>query len=342
MGAVAMLAAARAEQLGHALRWRHAPLGALLCAAALALSCATPAEAQQYPTRPVRLIVGLAAGGPTDLLARALAQDYATAFGQQFYVENRAGGNLVIATQAAARAAPDGYTLLFSENSALTMNPGAYKSLPYDPVNDFAPVSLLSWTNFVIVCTPGKFKAFSDFIDYAKANPGKLSYGTANLMTVLLMNQLKSDQGVDLLNVPFKGASEVVTNFLSGQIDIAVGPIGAYAPLVAAGKAHALVSFAPERNPQLTDTPTVKELGRPQLQGSAWMGVFAPAGTPQDIIDRLSAQAVKSVNAPELRGRIGQLGQEPAGGSSQVLGDLVKSDLAKWVPLVKAAGIKYD
>jgi tripartite-type tricarboxylate transporter receptor subunit TctC len=207
------------------------------------LVLAAPLGAQPYPAKPVRIVVGLAAGGPIDTLARALAQSFGASTGQSFVVENRAGGNFVIATESVARAAPDGYTLLVTPESPMTVNPSAYTALSYDPLKDFAPVAMLAEANFAIASNSAKVPSasFADILAHAKANRGKLSYGAASPLTQLIVEQLKLEQRLDMLHVPYKGAAEVVPALLAGHIDLAVGPAGAYAPLAKAGKARVLV-----------------------------------------------------------------------------------------------------
>lgn len=317
---------------------------ALFCAAAIALGVASPLKAQDYPTKPVRIINGFSPGGPVDILSRTLAQGFSASMGQTFVVENRVGGNLVIAVEAVARSAPDGYTLLVTAEFAMTVNPSAYTKLTYDPVKDFSPVSLLAGANFAIAANAAKVSAvgLSEVIAYAKANPGKLSYGAASTLTQLIVEQLKSEQRVDLLHVPYKGAAEVVPALLAGQIDLAIGPAGAYAPLAKAGKARILVITGPKRDPLIPEAPTLREAGYPNLETLSWIGLFAPVGTPRTVIAKLNAESAKALADPKLRPLVTKVGFDPVAGSPETLAAQVKSDIARWAPLVKAAGIKFN
>ena len=312
--------------------------------AVLAWGLVSPLQAQPYPSKPVRIVIGLAAGGPIDVLARSLAQSFGVSMSQAFVVENRTGGNLVIATETVARAAPDGYTLLVVAEAAMTVNPSAYTKLSYDPLKDFSPVSLLAGANFAIASNSAKAPSalFGEVIAYAKANPGKLSYGAASPLTQLVLEQLKSDQRIDLLHVPYKGAAEVVPALLAGHIDLAIGPAGAYAPLAKAGKARVLVVTGPKRDALLPDTPTLREVGLGSLETLSWVGLFAPAGTPQAVVARLNAESVKALADPALRARLAKLGFEPVAGMPETLAAQIKSDIARWAPVVKAAGVKFD
>ena len=314
------------------------------CAALFAFGSVSPLKAQQYPSKPVRIFVGFSAGGPVDVLARALAQGFSTSTGQSFVVENRAGANTVIAAETVARSAPDGYTLLVTAEFTMTVNPSAYASLSYDPLKDFSPVSLLAAANFAIASNAAKVSAtgLRELIAHARANPGKLSYGAASTLTQLVVEQLKSDQRVDLVHVPYKGAAQVVPALLAGDIDLAIGPAGAYAPLARAGKARILVITGPRRDPLIPDAPTLREAGLPNLETLSWIGLFAPAGTPRPVVAKLNAEAAKALAEPQLHARIVKVGFAPVASPPERLAAQIKSDIARWAPLVKAAGIKFN
>jgi len=316
----------------------------LLSGVIVALCLAAPLRAQPYPSKPVRIVTGLSAGGPVDVLARALAHSLGASTGQTFLVENRAGGNTVIAAETVARAAPDGYTLLVTPEFAMTVNPSVYTKLSYDPLKDFSPVSMLAVNNFAIVSNSSKAPGagLSDVLAYAKSNPGKLSYGVASTLGQLVVEQMKSEQRVDLLHVPYKGAAEVAPALIAGQIDLAIGPIGAYAPLAKAGKARVLAVTGPKRDAMLPEVPTLREMGLANLEMLSWVGLFAPAGTPPNVVARLNAEALKALADVQLRNQIAKAGFEPAASSPEKLLATIKSEIARWTPLVKAAGIKFN
>jgi tripartite-type tricarboxylate transporter receptor subunit TctC len=316
----------------------------LICAVIAVAGLVAPLQAQQYPSKPVRVVLGLIPGGPVDTLARALAQSFTVNMGQSFIVENRAGGNLVIAAETVARAAPSGYTLLVTPEFAMTVNPSAYSALSYSPVKDFSAVSLLAVNNFTICSNSAKLPGagFADMLAYAKAKPGELTYGVASTLSQLLVEQMKLEQRVDLLHVPYKGSADVVPALLAGQIDLAVGPLSAYAPLAKAGKARILVVTGPKRDAMAPEAPTLREVGLASLETLSWIGLFAPAGTPQNLVAKLNTEALKALAEPQLRAQLAKVGFDPVGSTPEALAATVKEDIARWAPLVKAAGIKFD
>ncbi len=303
-----------------------------------------PAHAQQYPVKAARVLVGFVAGGPVDVLARELAQSFGSSMGQPFVVENRAGGNAVIAAEVVARAAPDGYSLLVTPEFAMTVNPSGYAKLSYDPMADFAPVSQLVGANFGLAANAQKVPGatLADLIAQAKANPGKVNYGSASTLSQLVVEQLKGAQGLNIVYVPYKGTAQMLPALLAGEVELAIGPAAPYATFVKEGRVRVLVVTGARRDPLLPDTPTLREAGFAQLETQSWLGLFTTAGTPPAVVARLNAEALKALSDSQLRQRIAKVGFYPIAGTPEQLGVVVKTEIARWAPVVKAAGIKFD
>jgi len=313
-------------------------------ASALALALAIGAAGAQsdYPVRPVRIIVPSPPSGGTDIVARVLAQHFSNAFGQQFFVENKPGAGNVIGIEAAARAAPDGYTLLVSA-STIALNSVLYKKVPYDPVRDFAPITLAATAPNILVVNPKlPLKTLADLIAAAKAQPGKLSYGTPGIGTSphLCMELFKSMAGVDLQHVPYKGTAAAVMDIIGGQIDVAFATALTAKPLIDAGRLRALAVSGPRRVEALPGVPPVAEAGVPGYEAMQWYGLLAPAGTPSAIIERVHAEAMVALRSPEMKARLAADGAEPSGTTPAEFGAYIKRELQKWSRVRDAAHIE--
>ncbi len=313
-------------------------------ASALALALAIGAAGAQsdYPVRPVRIIVPSPPSGGTDIVARVLAQHFSNAFGQQFFVENKPGAGNVIGIEAAARAAPDGYTLLVSA-STIALNSVLYKKVPYDPVRDFAPITLAATAPNILVVNPKlPLKTLADLIAAAKAQPGKLSYGTPGIGTSphLCMELFKSMAGVDLQHVPYKGTAAAVMDIIGGQIEVAFATALTAKPLIDAGRLRALAVSGPRRVEALPGVPPVAEAGVPGYEAMQWYGLLAPAGTPSAIIERVHAEAMVALRSPEMKARLAADGAEPAGTTPAEFGAYIKRELQKWSRVRDAAHIE--
>jgi tripartite-type tricarboxylate transporter receptor subunit TctC len=307
------------------------------------LICCGQAAAQQYPTRPIRLIISFPPGGGVDVAARALAQKLGEQLGQQVVVENRAGGNTIISADVAAHSPPDGYTLFLPLDSTLTQIPALYSRLPYDPLKDFAPISQTSAGSYLFVTHPkSPFRNVAGLVAYAKANPGKLNFAASTVMTQVLTLQLRSAAGIDITYVPYKGTAPMVQALLAGEVDIAVDGVPFYVSSIKSGKMVGIATSGATRAPQLPDTPTMRESGYPQLEARSWFGLFAPAATPQPIIARLNSEVVKALESPDLKERLANAGNTPVSSTPEQLGALLREDHARWVPIIRAAGIKLD
>jgi len=311
-------------------------------ALALALAIGSAAAQSDYPVRPVRIIVPSPPSGGTDIVARVLAQHFSNAFGQQFFVENKPGAGNVIGIEAAARAAPDGYTLLVSA-STIALNSVLYKKVPYDPVRDFAPITLAATAPNILVVNPKlPLKTLADLIAAAKAQPGKLTYGTPGIGTSphLCMELFKSMAGVDLQHVPYKGTAAAVMDIIGGQIEVAFATALTAKPLIDAGRLRALAVSGPRRVEALPGVPPVAEAGVPGYEAMQWYGLLAPAGTPSAIIERVHAEAMVALRSPEMKARLAADGAEPAGTTPAEFGAYIKRELEKWSRVRDAAHIE--
>ena len=316
------------------MRWASALAFCLLAGGAAAQS--------DYPSRPVRIIVPSPPSGGTDIVARVLAQHFSNAFRQQFFVENKPGAGNVIGIEAAARAAPDGYTLLVSA-STIALNSVLYQKVPYDPVRDFTPITLAATAPNILVVNPKlPINSVADLIAAAKAQPGKLTYGTPGIGTSphLCMELLKSMAGVDLQHVPYKGTAAAVTDIIGGQIDVAFATALTAKPLIDAGRLRALAVSGPRRSDALPNVPPVAEAGVPGYEAMQWYGLLAPAGTPAAVIQRVHAQAMVALRSPEMKARLAADGAEPLGTTPAEFGAYIKRELDKWARVRDAAHIE--
>jgi tripartite-type tricarboxylate transporter receptor subunit TctC len=302
------------------------------------------AAAQDYPSRPIRLLVGFAPGGAADILGRITAQGLSDAIGAQVVVDNRPGAGGLIATEIAARATPDGYTLLFT-SPPHAINAALYRKAKYDPVKDFEPVIQVVATALVLtvnVATP--FKSVQDLVAYAKGNPGKLSYGSGGSGATghLAMELLKSVTGTDIVHVPYKGTGPVMTDLIGGQIQMTIGSAAPTIPQVKAGKLRALAVTSKTRSAVLPDVPTIAESGFPAYEVTQWFGILAPAGTPKAVITRLNQAMQQALTRKEMQSRYLASSAEPVGGSPEVLRTVIAQEVAKWPKLVRALDLKAD
>ncbi len=309
---------------------------AALCAAA------TFAQAQTYPTRPVRIIVPFAPAGPTDNQARWAAQQLTVALGQQFIVENRGGAGGVPGTEAVVRSAPDGYTLLAGNPGPLTISPSVRKQMPYDTLRDLAPIVLIARSASCVCLHPSlPAKNVKEFVALAKAQPGKINYGSPGVGTVgHLASELFAFQaGVKLNHIPYKGASQYTIDLIAGNIELAINQFAISAPLVKAGKVRCLGATSRERSPLLPEVPTIAEQGIKDFESYNWNGVLAPAGTPPAIINRIADIVSKQVASPEGRHLYSSQGHEASGITTTAYADFLKAETEKWAKVARAAKI---
>jgi len=315
-----------------------------LLAAALALPVF--ASAQPYPTRPVRMIVGFPPGGGTDILARILAQKLSDAWKQQVIVENRPGASATIAASAVARSAPDGYVLSMGQLTPNAIAPALQTALPYDAVKDFAPIVLVGTSPNVLVVYPGlPVRTLAELAAHAKAQTKSLTYassGTGSLQHIAA-ELFRSMAGVSLVHVPFKGSGQAVTDLIAGQVDMNFDSVPATIQHIRSGKLRALAVTAAKRaGGGLEDVPTIAESGYAGYDLTTWWGLFAPAGTPGDVLERVNADTIIALRAPDVRERFASLSVEPGGGSRAEFADYVRAEIAKYDRIVKQLGIKAE
>jgi tripartite-type tricarboxylate transporter receptor subunit TctC len=301
--------------------------------------------ATAFPTKPIRIIVAYPPGGATDILARLVGQKMTEAWGQPVIVDNRAGAAGNIGTEVAARATPDGYTLIMGTAGTHGINVSLYRKLNWHPQQSFVPVSLVAMVpNIMVVNNALPVKNVKEFIAYAKANPGKLSYGSpGNGSTAhLSMELFKSMTGSNIVHIPYKGSAGVLADVMGGQIAVTIDNMPPYLPHVKTGKIRALAVSPGKRVAAVPDLPTIAEAGVPGYDSGAWFGLLAPADTPKTIVDKLSAETARIVKLPDVTGRISDLGGEPVGGTSAEFAALIQSEISKWAKVIKDAKVELQ
>lgn len=317
-----------------------------ICAAlAIAFGMSTGAIAQTYPGKPVRIIVPFPAGGNADILARILGQKMAESFGQQIIVDNRAGAAGIIGAQAAAKSAPDGYTLFMGTTGTQTTNPAVYAKLPYDPLKDFAPVSNFAGSPYVLVVHPSlPARNLRELIALAKRRPGALHYASfgagssAHLTGVLLQSVAK----IDIVHVAYKGGPPALADLVGGHVEMMFNLLPGVLPHVKAAKLRALAVAAEKRTGAIAEMPTFAESGIADFHSDSWYGVLVPSGTPRDIIAKLNAEILRVLAVPDVRQRLAAEGAEPMGDTPERFAEQIKRDLARWTRVAKEAKVKVD
>ena len=298
-----------------------------------------------YPDRPVRLVVPFPPGGPTDIVARPLAQNLSKNLGQQIIVDNRGGAGGNIGADAVVKSAADGYTLLMGTVGTHAINVSLYKKLSFDPVKDFAPVSLVAQSPVVLVVHPSMpAKTLNEFIALAKSKPGQITFGSAGSGSPghLTGELFKDMAGVDLVHVPYQGSAPAISDLLGAQIQAMFDPIQATLSHVNAGKLRIVGVSSAKRSSAFPDVPTIAEAGVPGFETTAWWAVFAPAGTPKEIITRLNTEIVKIMRSPDMKERSRQLEIEPIGSTPDQLAEFIKTEMAKWARAVKFSGATVE
>jgi len=314
----------------------------LLGAAAATMSRPLPAQAQTWPSRFVRLVVPFPPGGGTDAIGRILAGKLSGIWGQQMVVENKGGGATNIGTEMVARSDPDGYTALL-QSMPLAVNRFLFSSLPYDPVADLAPVSLIcDYPNVMAVPVTSPAKSVREFIAYANANKGKVTFASSGHGTsVHLSGELfKRMANVDIVHIPYRGAGPALNDLIPGRVDVMFNNIGAVLPLIQAGKLRGLAVTTKTRTAAAPELPPIAEEGVPGFDVSSWYALFVPARTPPEIVRKMSADTAAAVNDPVTKGRLEQLGVVVVGSTPEALAAHLKSEMDKWGPVIREAGIK--
>ena len=313
----------------------------VLAAFAFALLC-SGAHAQ-YPNKPIRLIVPFPPGGAAEVGARIFAQPLGQALGQPVVIETKPGADGAIAADATMKAAPDGYTLFYATNTAFSWVPSVRKDPPYDPVNDFTPVSLVGQFGFFLFSHPSvPATSMKELLAHIRANPGKLNYGSGNSTSIVSTAQLLQREKLEVVHVPYKGDGPLMVDLLGGRVHFAIATPGTAAPQVREGKLRALATLLPSRSALLPDAPTMAEAGLKDLSVTPWGGVFGPKGLPRDVTDRVSRELQAVLKRPEVREAFGKLAFEPRGSTPEELAAFTREQLAVWRRAIADAGIKPE
>ena len=314
-------------------------------AACLGIALAALAHAQGYPSKPVRIIAPFAPGSTIDIIGRIIAPRLTEALGQPVIVENRSGAGGMLGMDAAAKSAPDGHTLAIGALGPLAMNPSLYPKTPFDPVRDFAAVSLLATGPVVIAVHPSiPARTVTELVELAKKRPGQLNYGSPGVGTSphLTGELFKIQTGADIVHVPYKGNAEAITDLIGGQISIVFTGVPPVVPLAKAGKVRLLATTGKQRMPNLPDVPTIAEAGVNGADVLIWYGVVVPAATPRDVIARLNREIVKLMNLPDVREKFAQQSVDPATDTPEQFAQMIRDEVARWSKVIRAAGIKVE
>lgn len=317
----------------------------VIAVGAALLALGTPAQAQSWPAKPIRFVVPFTPGGGNDTIARLIGQKLSASLGQQVVIDNRAGAGGTIGAEAAARSAPDGYTMFLAGVATHGINPNLRAKMPYDPVKDFEPVSLIASAPLIVVVHPSlPVRSTKDLVALAKAKPGELTYasngaGGSSHMAVELFNMMT---GTKMLHIPYKGLSPALTDLISGQVQVMFSSAVAMLPQVKTGRLRAVAMTGAKRSPALPDVPTVAESGVPGYETGSWYGVVVPAGTPRPIVQRLAQEIVGISRSPEINQRLVEDAAIPVGSTPEEFGAFIRSELARWAKVVKQGRISVD
>jgi len=302
-------------------------------------------HAQTYPAKPIRLICPFPPGGAVDIASRAIAQELSKTIGQSVIVENKPGAGGNIGGAEAARSAPDGYTLFMTTSGINAINPALYAKMPFDPNKDLAPISVLvSLSNVLVVHPSVKANSVADVIALAKAQPGMLNYASSGSGTSIHMSgeMFKFMTKTDITHIPYKGSAPAISDLLGGQVMMMFDNIPSALQHIKAGKLRALATTGAKRDPTLPDLPTIAEAGVPGYDSGVWFGLTVPAGTPKDIVAKLSAESIKGTKSPEFVKRMTDLGYVMVGSTPEQMAEMSKSEMSRWEPIVKASGAQAE
>ncbi len=311
-------------------------------AAVLSLCAVLPLRAQTYPDRPVKIIVPTVAAGTVDLVTRVMANDLSTRLGNKFFIENRSGAGNTLGSRDVAHSDPDGYTLLMSSASGQVISPLIYKDPGYDALKSFAPIAPYAEGSVILVVNPElPFHSVADLVAYAKANPGKLSYGSAGTGTVphLTAELFKSVAGIDIVHVPYRGGALSIQDVIAGNLQLTFEASSPLLPHIKAGQLRALAVLSEKRIPDLPDVPAIGEAGYPSVLSTSWTGLFAPAGTDPAIVQKLNTAINAGLGSDATKTALARLGNVPKGGTPQDLTNLMVSEIKKWTPIAKALNL---
>ena len=313
--------------------------------ACLLLAFGTAAVGQSFPAKPIKVIIPFVPGGSSDIVGRAIASKYQELLGQPGVVENRPGANGAIAAEYVAKSDPDGYTILVGSIGVYSINAALFKELRYNPVRDFAPITLAVTTPNVLITKPTlAAKSMKELVEFAKKNPGKLAYcssgtGSSDHLTAELLKQMA---GIEALHVPYKGGAACQTDIMGNQVDISFQNLGAVTNYIKGGRMKALAVTAGKRHPQLPDVPSASEAGFPELVVTSWQAAAAPAKTPRDIVAKLNEATVKALRSPDVSARMQQIGFDVVAGSPEEFGRFMQQEVDRWTRVVQKGGIKPE
>jgi tripartite-type tricarboxylate transporter receptor subunit TctC len=315
--------------------------------AALVLAVLAPlaAQAQPYPSKPIRMIVPFAPGGPNDIIGRTVGQKLGETWGQPVVVENRGGAGGTIGVDAGAKSPPDGYTMVMGGSSNLAVAPSLYSKLPYNPLTDLAAISNVAFVPYVVTVNPRvPAKSMKELVAIGRSKPGRLSYGSsgAGSMSSLAAELINAAGGTKMVHVPYKGTAPAVTAMVSGEIDLMVADLSAVAGHAKAGKLRMIAAAGSRRATAAPELPTVAESGLKGYAVDAWFGIVVPGKTPADVVAKLSGAVVAAVKSPDVRGRFEQLGYDPIGNTSAEFAAQIRTDIEKFAKIIRAAGIKIE
>ena len=301
------------------------------------------ADPVRYPVRPIRIVVPLAPGGPSDLLARIVGHKMSEAWSQQVVVDNRAGANGIVGCEIVAKSPPDGHTLVMGTTGTHGINASLYPKLPYDTVNDFAPIARVGVSNYVLVAHPSlPVRTVKELVKLAQSRPGEMTWSSGGSVSQLAAELFRRSAGIDVVIVPYKGNALAVAATLSGEVSLIFGGIAQSAPLIKAGKLRAIAVSGLRRSTVMADVPTVAESGVPGFEAGSWYGLLAPAATPKAIVDRLNREVVRIVQLPDVRERLTAEAFDIPLDTPEQFAAYIKADVVKWAKVVKVSGVKAN
>jgi len=304
---------------------------------------ATAAWAQTYPAKPIRMVVGFPPGGGNDIIARMIGAKMQETWGQPVLIDNKPGANSIIAAEYVAKSAPDGYTLLVNATGGMSVNPVLYAKLPYDSLKDFVPISMVGVFPLVLVVHPSlPAGSVTELVAYARANPGKLDYSAGSTAFQVATEMLKQMTGTDIRHIPYKGSAAAIAAVIAGDVQMTIVDTPPLAAQIKAGKVKALGVTSAKRAASMPGLPTVAESGVPGYEMVLWIGVFAPAGAPREIVSKLNAEIVRIVRLPDIRAEFAGMGVDPVGNTSEQMAEWIRREIARFGPVVKAANIQAE
>jgi len=309
----------------------------VLCAAAAG------AWAQAYPSKPIHIVVGFPPGGGNDIIARLIGAKMQDSWGQSVVIDNKPGANSIIAAEFVAKSAPDGYTLLVNATGGMSVNPVIYSKLPYDSLRDFVPISMVGSFPLVLVVNPSvPANSVQELVAYLKANPGKLNYSSGSTAFQVASEMFKQMTGTDIKHIPYKGSVQSISAVMAGDVQMTIVDSPPLVPQLKSGRVKALAVTSAKRSGAMPELPTIAESVAPGYEMALWIGVFAPAGTPQDVAAKLNAEVVRIVNLPDIREKLAGMGVEPLGNTPEQMAEWIRREIARYGPVVKAAGIRAE